>query len=189
LGAHRSLSAGQFDDCVLLATVGFDHGFQPVTFSLEPGYWISLDLRGATIAHGGQETRIDLGLAAMSGVVFLPVEHTELTIGQEQSVRRHFIEFFVWLPGQSAHDWNLRWLVFEAGRKELVSVASATLMTGVAARPPAGTSLDVHALVRLRVNDQGKAEWVVLSGPDRGSGLIESESERRASATRDVRRR
>ena len=35
---QRSLRTEAFLDCLLLANVGFDHGFQPVTLTLEHGH-------------------------------------------------------------------------------------------------------------------------------------------------------
>jgi hypothetical protein len=175
---QESLSRDEFEDCVELANVGFYHAFQPVTFTLGPGHWISLDLRGATIAYDGTEKRIDLGLAT-SGVVFLPVEHTELDVGPARSAGRHFIEFFTWIPGQKAQTWTLLWRVFEVVRDGLIEITVAELGTISAERPPVGPFLDVHAMARLRVNDSGEAEWAVLSGPNQGSEVIESEAEKR----------
>lgn len=175
---QRSLSSDEFQDCVLLANIGFDHGFQPVTFTLEQGHWITIDLGGATITYEREEKRIDLGLAT-GGVMFLPVEHAELTVGPGQSARRHFIEFFVWIPGQNTETWTLMWSVFEVVRNDLVAITSEELLTLSAERPPRGPSLDVHGMARLRVNDRGDAEWAVLSGPNQRSGIIESEAETR----------
>jgi hypothetical protein len=177
---HRSLSPEGFRQCVQLANIGFEHGFQPVTFTLEQGHWISLDLDGATVTFDGTDKRSNLPLA-LSGVVFLPVEHTELTVGRTLSTRRHFIEFSMWLPGQNGQ-WMLIWRVFEVVRHDLVPITSATLATISGERPTTGLSMDVHGMARLRVNDRGDPEWAVLSGPDQRSEVIESDAERREKA-------
>src|ERR1700730_8720376 len=67
------------ENCQLLASLGFDHGFQPVTFELEQGHWISWDLKGATIMYGGKETRIQRPLGQGYGTVFLPLQHVALS--------------------------------------------------------------------------------------------------------------
>jgi hypothetical protein len=183
---HRSLSAEQFQTCVRMANTGFDHGFQPATFTLEQGHWITIDLEGATISYEGKEKRTALGLAR-NGVRFLPVEHSELTAGPALSTRRHFIEFFIWLPSQpnlTGQTWTLMWRVFEVVRNDLVGVTSAPLLTVSAAQPPTDSSIDVHEMARVRVNEQGHVEWAVLKGPNQRSEVIESDSERQERSER-----
>lgn len=169
-----SLGPGDFERCMLFVSVGFDHRFQPVTFMLEPGHWISIDLDAATITYDGRENRVDLGLAH-SGAVFLPVEHTELRFGPSLSIRRHFIEFFTWMPGGAS--WTLFWRVCEVVRDELVTVTTAPLVSVIAERPPA--EFEVRDVAQLRVDESGYAEWAVLSGPNAEMQLIETEEERR----------
>ena len=161
-----SFSTEELQECHFLANIGFNHGFQPATFTLEPGHWISLDVRGATIAYPGTEKRIDLAPAWPPGVVFLPVEHTELNVGRFQSTRRHFIEFFMWVPAQDIRMWTLKWLAFEVVRDGLVDVAAEDLTTISAERPPTGQAVDVREMARLRVNEAGDAEWAVLGDPE-----------------------
>ena len=48
---RRSLTDAEFEDCLQYSSIGFDHRFRPETFVLEPGYWISWDLRGAIINY------------------------------------------------------------------------------------------------------------------------------------------
>ena len=163
---------------MLLANAGFDHAFQPVTFTLEQGHWISLDLGGATITYEGKEKRIELGLGT-GGVVFLPVEHTELTVGPAHLTRRHFIELFTWMPSPKTKTWTLIWHVFEVVRNDLTGITSEELVTISADRPPMGPSLDVRGMARLRLNDRGDPEWAVLTGPNPRAGVIESEGEKR----------
>jgi len=42
---QASMSEAEFDECMTLSYVGFEHGFEPVTYVLEPGYWVELSLR------------------------------------------------------------------------------------------------------------------------------------------------
>lgn len=172
-----SMSAEDFRRCNLLANIGFDHAFQPVTFTLDQAYWVSLDLEGATVAYQGTEKRTNLGLAT-GGIVFLPVEHTELI---QRGTRRHFLEFSTWLPAAN-RTWMLRWTVFEVVRHDLIPVTSAMLVTSGAGRPRG--PVDIHALAHLQINERDDAEWVVAGGHNQGSGRIESDAERQERAER-----
>ena len=165
--AHSEEAARQ---CMLLVNVGFDHGFEPVTFELGAGHWISLDLDSALINHAGQERKTDQGWA-MPGTKFLPLMHTELMVGATASTRRHFIEVSTWMPHQF-QGWALRWSVFEVVGLELVDVVSRELMTAPGDRPPLAESIDLHTLALLRVNGRGEPEWVVLVGDEPGSEVI-----------------
>ena len=103
-GLHATLTVDQAANCLMLATIGFDHRFEPATFTLEPGHWITLDLSSrtqsvsATITYQGKEKQGNLPVALSPGMVFLPIEHTELQVGDAVPERRHFIELFTWLP-------------------------------------------------------------------------------------------
>ena len=171
-----ALGTQAFQECVQLANIGFDHRFQAVSFALGPGHWIAVDLTGATITFDGREKRADLGLAT-AGVVFLPVEHTELTTGGTQSNRRHFIEFFTWIPRRD-QEWVLMWRVFEVVRDDIMPVTTQELITA-AERPPIDAPINVRRLATIRLNDAGTAEWVVLNGSNERRALIESDAERR----------
>ena len=41
-------------ECHLLANIGFDHGFEPVTFDLGPGHTIEWTLTAATVTYQGR---------------------------------------------------------------------------------------------------------------------------------------
>jgi len=168
---QESMRAEDFRLCTRLADIGFDHAFQPVTFMLDQAYWVSLDLEGATVNYEGTEKRTDLGLAT-GGVVFLPVEHTELI---QAGTRRHFLEFSTWLPAAN-RTWVLRWTVFEVIRHDLISVTSAALLTSAAERPT--DAVDIRSLAHLQIDDRGDAEWVVSTPNEQHSGRIESDAER-----------
>jgi hypothetical protein len=170
-------SQSAIEDCTQLAIIGFDHGFQPVTFTLEAGQWITIDIRGGAITYEGKDKRFDHGLAR-SGVRFLPVEHTELAVGPTRSARRHFIEFFAWVPGQNPQTWTLFWHPFEVVRNELVPIGTNELVTISAERPPTAP-VDVHAMARLRVNEKGDAEWAVMTEQTQQSEVIATDAQRR----------
>jgi hypothetical protein len=178
MGALReSMTEEAFDECLVLATVGFNHGFQPVIFALEADHWVRLDLKGATIGSAGTEKRLDLALVR-PGSVFLRADHTELSTGPKADVRRHFVELFMWWPGRTAGTWSLGWQVLEVTRTNIETVAVQELRTVAAKQAPAAPP-DLRSLVCLRVDRWGNAEWAVLSGPQPESGLIESEADKR----------
>ena len=169
-----------FNDCQLFGNIGYDLGFQPVVFTLGPGHWISWDLKGATITYQGREKRLDVPLAVNGGgrLVFLPLEHVELTAGPTRSVRRHFVEIFTWTAGTQPDTWSLRWKVLEVVRDTLEEVTQGDLLTLNASKPPSGTSYSARDVAYLSVNDTGDAEWTIAAGAKPRTGFIESETER-----------
>jgi|KBSSwiStaDraftv2_1062776.scaffolds.fasta_scaffold06402_8 hypothetical protein len=177
-----SLSSDQLQECMLFVNVGFDHGFVPETFWLEPGHWITWELRGATVGYAGKEKRRDLGLGEYRSV-FLPVQHTELDTGPSRSTRRHFFEVFKWLPDNRIgvpdnRGWTLNWRLFEVVREDVIDVAGESLMTISTPRPPLSPPFNVRDFVQLRVEDNGHPEWTVLKGPSARSETVESEAEK-----------
>jgi hypothetical protein len=187
---RQSMSREQHADCILLTQVGFEHGFQQAFFHLEQQQWVTLTLSNeaqgveATVMYEGREKRVPVGIAE-TGVRFLPIEHTELTMSWPEPARRHFIEFFTWRPVQK-RQWSLLWSVFEVVRDDLVHVTSEELLVVEAERPPSDTT--VRGLASLRVNGLGDAEWVV-GGDNPRSDLIEPDAERReVEAEREARR-
>jgi hypothetical protein len=176
---HESMTMEEFKDCELLTSLGFDHAFQSVTFELEQGHWISWDLKGATINYGGKETRIQRPLAQGYGTVFLPLEHTALSVGPSRSTRRHFIEVSAWVPARDRQTWTLRWDLYEVVRNELIVVAIESALTTISAsEPPTTPPFDVHEFALVRVNFAGDAEWALLAGPRKRIEAIESDAVR-----------
>ena len=91
----------QFEECMIVGgNLGFHHGFEPATITLEPGYWVSIDLRGATVSKHGNEKRLDSTWGG-PGAVFLPVRYTQLLSGPLRNQPRHCIEIAQWLPASS----------------------------------------------------------------------------------------
>ena len=106
----------EFDrECQLLGNIGFDHGFEPVTFDLGPGHSIEWTLTAATVTHDGRTSRKEM-MFGERGARFLPLQHTELATGPTRSLVRHFIEVFVWYPSGPSGPWTLRWHLFEVVR-------------------------------------------------------------------------
>ena len=173
---RQTLGREAFEECNWRAGVGFDHGFEPVTFALGPGHWIAWDVRGATIAYDGKEKRVQLALASRLATI-LPLRHTELAAGPTRSTPRHFIEILTWLPRQP-QTWTLMWMLKEVVRDELIEIATEQLATVSAPEPPVERSFDVRNMVRLRVNDDGHAEWSLLGGSHPRTTVIDTEVDR-----------
>jgi hypothetical protein len=173
---HESLGRDAYADCERLARIGFDDRFEPVTFVLAPGHSIAWDLKGVTITYEGKDTRIEVPFT-MGPAVFLPLHHTELEVGGLRSMRRHFIEVLLWMPGHADQTWTLTWNLFEVVRNELVRIAGEPTLTVSAQKPPTG-ALDLQKIATIRVNDHGDAEWTVLTGPHPRTEIIESDAGR-----------
>jgi hypothetical protein len=180
LAASLSRGSELNEECQLLANIGFEHGFEPVTFDLGPGHFVAWTLTGATVTYGDKTTRVPVPLA-VRGTRFLPLHHAALATGPTRSVARQFIEVFVWEPSGSSGPWTLQWHVFEVVRDELirVDVSDEPLATVEGDAPPSRESFDVHEYAVVRVDDEGHAEWAVLKGPRPMTERIETESERR----------
>jgi TPR repeat protein len=183
---RETLAADQWEECQSLASLGFDHRFEPARFILESGHWIAIDLSSktptpsisATITYQGKENRTDVVVELLPGLVFLPIEHTELLLGGPTPWRRHFVELFTWVPEHKLSAWHLQWSLSEVVKDDLVSIALERLLTAAGHAPPASASLDPHSLVSVRVNAAGAAEWAILSGPNMRSEVMETEADR-----------
>lgn len=161
-------------DCQVLANVGFDHRFEPVTFTIAAGHAIAWDLRGATITYQGKPTRSPV-LLASRGSVFFPIRQTDLPASAPGSGARHFNEIFVWRPSGDGRSWSLEWHLFEVVRDQLIPVdtsADPSIVRIDADSPPTERTFDVRAYVDVRTNSNGEAEWAVLKGPRAATGVI-----------------
>lgn len=174
---RATISREAFEQCTWMASNGFDHGFEPVTFVLGPGHWIAWDLKGSTITYDGKEKRRDAQLVRNRWVL-LPLRYTELAVGPTRSAHRHFFEILTWQPTGKPQEWTLQWSLTEVVRADLIGIASAPLATVSATAAPVDRSFDVRTMVRLAVNDDGDAEWSLLVGPNRATSVIETDADR-----------
>jgi hypothetical protein len=176
---QASMSHVEFEGCLLLSWVGFDHGFVPVTYVLEPDRWIDLTVRGATIVNQGKSTVFQWGFAR-EGARFLPSRHSEIATAGPDG-RRHFIEVFMWIPSPPRREiWELTWHALEIAGSELIPVGHETLLSVTAPQPPDASSLDVFSLAAIRLNDAGRVEYQVGRNAGAGPQLIPSPADRRA---------
>src|SRR5262245_44135362 len=180
------------EECQALAIVGFQNGFEPVTFDLGPRHWVEWKLSAATVTYDGRTRRESMPHGVSRGARFLPPRHLELATGPMRTLSRHFIERFVWDPAGRSGPWELQWFVFEIVRDEIISLdVPHSLTTEVRDAPPPPESFDPRDHAVLRVDEEGYAEWAVLKGPHRGATeRIETDAERRevreTAAARDA---
>lgn len=177
-----SISRGlEFDhECQTLANVGFDNGFEPITFDLGPGHFVEWKLSAETVTYDGHTRRSDMPLYGGPGAHFFPLQYTRLQTGPTRDQPRHFVEAFVWQPSAQATSWTLRWCLFEVVRDEIITIEiSEGLTTTAGDAPPSAGSFDSREYAVIRVNDDGDAEWALLKGPRRMTQRIETDGERR----------
>ena len=166
------------DQCLFLAGIGWDHGFQPATFVLGPGHFVDWTLRAATVTHEGRTKRTAIDFEPSPGMRFLPVKYTELATGATRSRTRHFIEVFAWQWSPRPGAWTLEWNLFEIVGNEVIRIDNTAepiaMIHGEA--PPSPRTFDVREYAVVRVDDEGNAEWALLKGPTQ---QIPTEAERR----------
>lgn len=144
------------------------------SFTLGPNHSVRIDHEGFVVTYKGTQKQAVMTMGG-PGWVYLPTRHTPLEVSHPVAVRRHFIEFFTWMPPFLDQPWSLVWSVYEVvggealpvhGQGNLVTTVLATI---AAAQPPA--SFAVEDVARIRVNADGEAEWVV-SGANPRSAVI-----------------
>jgi hypothetical protein len=183
---QASMSRAEFDECMMLSLVGFEHGFDPVTYVLEPGRWIELNLGGITIVGPGTNTHFRWGIGGREGIRFLPPRYSEIVSGRPDT-RRHFIELFFWTPESPRRDtWQLTWHVFEVAGNDLFPSGAHRLLRVTASQPPPTASLNVLEMISVRANDAGVVEWRAGADPD-ASGIIPSPADRRVRDERSMK--
>ena len=138
-------------------------GGPPPSFVLGPDHRISFaDLR-VLVTRGDDEQRTSIRLPA--GAVFMPIQHTALAVTRPTEARRHFFEWFAWVPDPIAHpsSWTLTWTLSEVVDEGWIATTGEKNLAVVSgAAPP--SSYDVGRLVRLQVNDRGEAAFTITGG-------------------------
>src|SRR5262249_42292738 len=146
----------------------------------------------ATVTYEGRTKRTPWWASNGSrGVIFLPIQYTELRTSAS-ATPHHYFELFWWEP--SAAQWTLRGRLFELYRDELGTVGSTDALTTVpGAEPPSLTSSDLDAMMNVRLNADGAVEWTTGVAPrvtrpitTRAEALAAREKER-ARAEADAR--
>jgi hypothetical protein len=133
------------------------------SFVLGPDHRVVFEDTSIRVIYGDQEHRATF--LVMPSNVGLPFQYTPLDVTQPVAARRHFFQWFGWVPDRSPNpaSWTLGWILSEVvgdrwipitGEKSLVEVSGRT--------PPASYPLD--DVVRLRVNASGEAEFTISGG-------------------------
>lgn len=141
----------------------------PASFALAKDHWVRIDSEGFVVGYNGIQKTAAMPLGGV-GWMYLPTRHTQLDVSRPVSTRRHFIEFFIWMPpgaGQAA--WALVWVPFEIVGAETRPVPARGILATAVDRPP--SSFAVDEVLGFRVNADGEAEWAVR-GPNPRGGVI-----------------
>jgi hypothetical protein len=147
-------------------------GASPQSFVLGPDHRVVFADTSISVIYGDQKQRV--GFMVPAAAIPLPFQHTPLDVTRPVVARRHFFQWYAWMPDRSPNpaSWTLgftlsevvadRWIPI-TGEKSLVVVNGPT--------PPA--SYRLADLVRLRVNDSGEAEFTISGGNVTRTEVIE----------------
>jgi len=134
---------------------------QPASFSLGSGHSVRMDAVSTTIVFEGVEHRTATSRSG-PGIVYLPIQYTPIDISRPVATRRHFMQTFVWHRNAPTDllTWSLAWFLEEVVGARIVTIATDGQLVTVSAAgaPPA---IDTLRAVKLRLNANGEAEWVV----------------------------
>jgi hypothetical protein len=129
--AYNEVPVDQQRLCELLGSIGFEHRFEPATFSLGPGHSVAFTLSGdgfdAAITYEGRERHEPVGADKVDGQVFLPLRYTELPARPPALGSRHFVEILVWVPATDT-SWRLEWTLVEVAGDAVERVAQESLL-------------------------------------------------------------
>jgi hypothetical protein len=164
-------SGGRFAEFCDAASASHSSPAPPRSFTLAPDHVVTIDEYGATVRYRGSEKRT--GMGGFAGLVALPLRYTPVAISRPVEGRRHFIQYFLWMPHLTADPptWTLGWILQEVVGLEFLPVAGdPAVATVTALRPPA--AFDVESVVRVGVNANGEAEWIVSGGENPRRGVV-----------------
>jgi len=141
------------------------------SIDLGPGHQITFTDTSVVVTHAEQETRTLWKLPPEA--IVLPIQYTPLNVSRPVSLRRHFLQFFQWMPDESANpsSWTLTWALSEVvGDQWLMITYEASL--AVVNGPGRPDARDMSNFVRLRVNANGEAEFSITGGTRPRTELI-----------------
>jgi hypothetical protein len=129
-------------------------------FDLGAGHRIVFADTNITVTYADQDQRTPIGIPR--GAVLVPIQYTPLTVTRPTSTRRHFFQWFQWMPDKTVNPsrWTLDWALIEVvggnwiwlkGEKSLATVSGQT--------PP--ESYDFGKRLQLAVNASGDAQFTV----------------------------
>jgi hypothetical protein len=157
----RSRGAAFLAECSVVANLGLNHGFEPVTFTLGASHEIAWSVSGAVVTYLGRSRHSPIRLGSR-GSVFLPLKHTRLAGGPARTRIYDYFELTVWQPSRDS--WDLRWFLFEVVRDEVVMVADTSLLM-VPARDAPAVPPDPGDLISVRVDAHGNPEYLLRDAP------------------------
>jgi hypothetical protein len=143
----------------------------PTTFTLGPNHSVVLAETSITVAYNGTESRTMTG--GLPGMVPRPIRYTPLDVTRPVPARRHFIQFFIWVPDVPGKpsSWSLGWSLSEVVGGQYVPITGErSLVIVIGAEPPA--TVDEVSLAQVRVNANGEAEWVIAGSSNPRSGIV-----------------
>jgi hypothetical protein len=146
-------------------------GGPPQRFNLAPGHQITFTDTSVVVTRAEQETRTIWTLPPQA--VLLPIQYTPLNVSRPVPTRRHFLQFFQWMPDETANpsSWTLTWALSEVVADQWLAVTYETNLAVVnGSRRP--DLRDTGSLVRLRVNGSGEAEVSITGGTHPRTELI-----------------
>jgi hypothetical protein len=170
LAANMRDLLGEGASMFCVANETWRHG-PPQVIVLGPEHQITFSDTSVVIAHGDDETRTLWKLPPEA--IVLPIHYTPLSVIRPLPTRRHFLQFFQWMPDESAHPstWTLTWALSEVvGDQWLMLTYEASLAVVNSTTAPQST--DPAHFVRLQVNANGEAEFVIIAGPRPRTELI-----------------
>ena len=143
----------------MLARIGFDNRFEPVTFDLGPGHSIAWELRGAAVTYQGRskEARV---VPPVPGITFLPLQHTALRAPGPAGSVRDFVEMLSW-TGDRANGWSLTWYLFEVVNEDVVQIAVVPDLMTARGRPGPNDRIDPRTLISFALQDDGRVKWSI----------------------------
>jgi hypothetical protein len=148
------------------------YGEPPQSFVLGPGHRIVFADTSITLDYGDKGWRTPLQMSP--GAVFLPIQHTPLDVTRPIVTRRHFFQWFGWIPQPAGNpsSWSLQWILSEVVSDQLIAITHETSLVVVnsATRP---ASYDMAGVVRLRVNASGEAEFTIVAGSSPRTEVIQ----------------
>lgn len=146
---------------------------EPASFTLAADHWVRVDRLGLTVGYQGAQKTARRALGG-PGWVTLPIRHSFADVTRPTKTRRHFVEFFMWVPvrelGQPS--WRLQWFIYEVVGVEAFEVAlGPSLLLESDQQPSSRVAID--DIARIRVNANGEAEQVI-GGDNPRTSIIRS---------------
>lgn len=137
------------------------NGPVPASFTLATDHWVRVDRLGVTVGYQGAQKTASRALGG-PGWVNLPIRYSYADVTRPTETRRHFVEFFMWVPARELGQpsWRLLWFIYEVVGVEAFEVALAPSVIIESDQQPSAT-VAIDTIARIRVNANGEAEQVI----------------------------